>query len=322
MTVLVLGSDGFLGRHVVQAALSHGADVVTLVQHEEIASGGSSESRLIRRVFDPIASGPEGVRELLDEFRPRALINAAGATRGDLVQLVAANVALVAALVQGIASTRLDRQRGSVGPREGGCRLVHVGSAAEYAAKVVGASTGTGDLADPVSAYGVTKLAGTKLVAIAAERGEIDGSVIRVFNPIGPHSPSVGLAGGAAASVARAIAAGQKTLDLGDLSAFRDFIDVRDAADLIVKAALKEGTPPPPILNAGTGRASMARDLVRSLVTISGWDGTVRENGQGSPASVGVDWQQADISSSTAEFSWRPYRSMEDSLTDLWRSRG
>ena len=54
---------------------------------------------------------------------------------------------------------------------------------------------------------------------------------------------------------------------------------------------------------------------------ISGWEGEVREAGAGSPASLGVDWQQADISVSIQELGWRPSRSLEQSLTDLWGSR-
>ena len=321
MTVLVLGAEGFVGRHVVRAALSQGAEVVALVQREGAVVDRATGSSVIRRTFDPLTAGPEGVRALLDEFSPRALINAAGATRGDLVTLVAANVSLVASLVLGVASTVLDSGSPSAESRVGGCRLVHVGSAAEYAAKEAGASTATGDLADPVSPYGVTKLAGTKLVTMAAEQGKIDGCVVRVFNPVGPYSPPVGLAGGAADALGKAMQTGQESLELGNLSSFRDFIDVRDAADLIVLAAMMEGNQPPPLLNAGTGHAAMARDLVHTLVAISGWAGTIREAGQGSPASVGVDWQQADITLSTKALGWLPRRSLEESLRDLWQSR-
>lgn len=318
MVVLVLGADGYLGRNAVRAALARGAEVVALVQRVE-APSADGQPAVERREFDPLLSGPDGVRDLLAQYRPQALINAAGATRGDLVHLAAANVALVAALVEGIAA---DGQGGGGGPAgAAGCRLVHVGSGAEYSAMPYGTSTGTGDPTEPVTPYGVTKLAGTRLVTIAVQRGQIDGSVVRAFNPVGPHAPPVGLAGGAAESIALALAAGRQTLDLGDLSSFRDFVDVRDVADLLVAAALKEGEPPPPVLNAGTGRAASARDLIRTLVAISGWRGTVREVGEGSPASAGVDWQQADISTSVERLGWRPSRTLAESLTDLWASR-
>ena len=247
MTVLVLGADGFLGRHIVDAALARQVDVVSLVRREGDGGRQSLPTAVTRRWFDPETSGPDGVRKMLAELRPRSLINAAGATRGDLVRLADSNVSLVATLVEGLTSG---------GSQEWTCRLVHVGSGAEYAARPQGTSTGTADLTDPVTPYGVTKLAGTKLVTIAADRGQIDGTVVRVFNPIGPHAPAVGLSGGTVASLSEAIANSRGTLETGDLSAFRDFIDVRDAADLIVAAALKPGPPPPRILNAGTGRRS------------------------------------------------------------------
>ena len=113
----------------------------------------------------------------------------------------------------------------------------------------------------PAAVYGVTKLAGTRLVELAMAAG-LDGVVLRVFNPVGPGAPGSNLPGKVAAELHRALARGTD-VQLGSLDAVRDFIDVRDVADAVIAAA-----PRPRwrtcVLNIGTGRGVPVRTMVRA----------------------------------------------------------
>lgn len=311
MTLLVLGGDGFVGGAVLRAALARGVQVVAAVQDEPRVALPDAV-RVVR--LDPVAGGAGAVDDVLADVRPDALVNAAGLTRGDLPHLVAANVLLVACLIEGMRAAEV------APPGARRCRLVHVGSSAEYAPRPWGTPTRVGDPTGPASAYGVTKLAATGLVRAAVASSGTDAVVVRLFNPVGPGAPDATLAGSVAARLRRAIADGRTSLELGDLSAARDFIDVRDAADLMVGAALHDG-PLPPVIHAGTGVASTAADLVAGLVAAAGWQGRIHQTGAGSPASPGVDWQVADISTTVAALGWRPARSLAQSLADLWGGR-
>ena len=64
-------------------------------------------------------------------------------------------------------------------------RLVHLGSAAEYGRGPGRAPVREDEPARPVGPYGVTKLAGTRLVELARTAG-LPAVVLRVFNPVGP----------------------------------------------------------------------------------------------------------------------------------------
>ena len=77
-----------------------------------------------------------------------------------------------------------------------GARLVHLGSAAEYAEVPDGRTDEEAPLVGSTP-YAAAKLAAFRLASDAAESG-IDTVVARVFNPIGPGMPATSLPGRAA----------------------------------------------------------------------------------------------------------------------------
>jgi nucleoside-diphosphate-sugar epimerase len=243
---------------------------------------------------------PHSLAEVLRAVRPAAVLNCSGAVSGSPSELVDGNVLAVAEIVDAV--------------RAHPCRLVHLGSAAEYGAVPPGVPVTEGAAPNPVGAYGVTKLAGTSLVL-----GLPDAVVLRVFNPIGPGSPSSSLLGRITAQLSLHGHAGGRlqsrtVIRVGDLGAVRDFVDVRDVADAVLAAAGAEARG---VLNVGSGHATLTRDLVRELVgLVPGAE--LLEEGGGSERSGGVPWQQADIRAIGAALGWRPAHRVSDTLTDLW----
>ena len=82
---------------------------------------------------------------------------------------------------------------------------------------------------DPVSPYGASKAAAELACAPARARGELEIVVTRAFNTEGPGRDDRFAVGSWARQIAELEQAGGGTLLVGDLSAKRDIVDVRDA---------------------------------------------------------------------------------------------
>lgn len=275
--VALLGAGGFLGSHVHRA--------LTAAGHEVVALGRGSS-----------------LREQLGAAEPSVVVNCAGATRGSRGELEAANLRLVVELLAAMTG--------------GGTRLVQIGSSAEYGAGVPGTPTSEEQPAQPVSAYGETKLAATEAVLAASHGGHLPATVLRVFNPVGAGMASASLPGRAALLLRRALHEGGP-VELGPLDATRDFIDARDVADAVIAACFATQADGQ-VMNVGSGRGSTARELVSTLAEIAGYAGPISEAAPGSPRSEVVPWQVADIRRAAAVLGWAPRRSLADAVAALW----
>jgi nucleoside-diphosphate-sugar epimerase len=293
MRVLVLGSTGYLGGHV--------AGQLRSLAGVRVLGGGRCPAAEFG--IDLASAGADELARILADAAPDAVINCAGATGGDAVTLAEVNsrgpAVLCAALRKAAPSAR----------------LVHLGSAAEYGPGTwnvrVTESAGT----NPLSVYGATKLAGT----VAVTTSGLDAVVLRVGNPVGAGAPAAGLPGRVAGLLREAGQDPGSVIRLGDLSAYRDFVDVRDVARAVVLAA-RAPRALPGILNIGGGRAVAVRDLVRRLADVAGFLGRIEENGGGSTRSGNVSWQCSDITAAHEALGWQPSYTLDDSLAALWRA--
>ena len=298
MRLLVLGGSGFLGGHVRRRARAAGLDVVTAGRSGLPDSPG-------HRLVDLAADDPARIAAMLAEVSPDAVVNCAGATAGLPETLVAANVNGTYALVKAMLLAAMP------------ARLVHLGSAAEYGRAEPGIPVSERAAPRPAGLYGSTKLAGSRLVDLAAAAG-LESVVLRVFNPVGPGAPRTGLPGRLAAELRQAAAHGTD-VRVGPLDAVRDFVDARDVADAAVAAAAAARLPRP-VLNIGSGRAVPVRAMVNELLAISGCAATVHEDAAGPARSAEIPWQQADISRAAEDLGWQPRRDLATSLADLWKA--
>jgi NDP-hexose 4-ketoreductase len=283
--VLVFGAAGFIGKQVCHAltADSRVAQVIPAGRAQHDLANDSAHR----------------LTDLLTEARPDVVVNCAGKLAGTDAELVAANTFSVAKLIGSVA----------------GRRLVTLGSAAEYGIVEPGRPVRETDYARPVSSYGITRLAATRLVDLAVAEGRLDGLVLRVFNPIGPGLPAENVAGQAVRKLRRALEDHSGRIRLGPLGAYRDFVDVRDVAAAVVAAVFGVR---PGVYNVGSGRAVPTRELIRLLCDAAGFAGTVEEADPPSVRSRGVDWIAADLSHTTTSLQWKPAYDLTASAYATW----
>ncbi|MBU8859918.1 MULTISPECIES: NAD-dependent epimerase/dehydratase family protein [unclassified Micromonospora] len=286
MRVLLFGASGFIGGHV-RRELETEADLVCPSRGE----------------CDLVTATPEALRALLGTVRPDAVVSCAGAVSGEAADLVRANTMATARLV------------GAVADAAPGARLVRLGSAAEYGPVPFGTAAVEDLPPAPVSAYGVSQAAATRLVELAAAAGRVDAVVLRVFNPVGPGMPHTTLLGRVAALLSHLTPGGD--LRTGPLGAYRDFVDVRDVAAAVGRAVTVTA-PQSRVLNVASGRAVPVRDAVQLLVSVSGRSVHVREDRPPSPRSADVDWICADVGRSASVLGWTPDLDLSDSVGALW----
>ncbi len=296
MRLLVIGASGFLGSHVRRVALAAGMEVVTAGRGELPDAPG-------HRQVDCGVDDPVVIRDMVRAVAPDVVVNCAGAIAGAPELLATANITLPFSLITAMRAAG------------GSARLVHLGSAAEYGLSEPGIAVTETHPPRPIALYGVTKLAGTRIVQVA--RGaDLDAVVLRVFNPIGVGASPESLPGRLMAQLRQALTAGTE-VRLGSLDAVRDFIDGRDVADAVVAAAMAPALSSA-VINVGSGVGVSVRTLVKELVEISGYTGPVHEDESGSSRSSAASWQEADIRCAQKVLGWVPRRDLETSLTDWW----
>lgn len=278
--VLLFGATGFLGRQV-----------------RDVLADDPRVSRLLcpgRADLDLLTATPEDVARLLREARPVVVLNCVGRMSGGYDELLRGNAGVTAVLLEAVAAAA---------PR---ARLVRLGSAAEYGPVPYGHAQREDGPARPTSPYGISHLAGTLLVEQARE---VDALSLRIFNPVGPGISAENVLG----RVRDLLKTATGHLDLGPLDAMRDFVDVRDVADAMVRAAFAP-EPAERVINVGSGHAVAVRDAVALLAAEAGFTGEIRESAAESGRSTAVAWSQADTDRAWRVLGWRPRIPLADSV--------
>jgi nucleoside-diphosphate-sugar epimerase len=212
--VLVTGASGFLGRHVVDAALDAGHDVVALVRPTaEVRDLDPSRVAVVRG--DLRQRGP-----WVDEVRDvEAVVHLAAAPSGDLAEQWAGTVVATENLLAELDLARLER-------------MVHVSTFSVYDFAGIPAGS-TIDEESPLEpspeerdAYTITKVAQEQLVRAAADDA---GCPLVVIRPGAVYGPGKDWDHGAALTI------GRLAIVIAPRSTMR-LTHVRNCADAIVRS--------------------------------------------------------------------------------------
>ncbi len=249
MRILITGGAGFIGSHVADAFLAAGHEVGVL---DDLSSGVKENlDRRIRfwqaDIRDPAVDG------ILAEFRPEIVSHhAAQMSVGVSVREPQRDADI------NILGT-LNLLEGAI--RHGVRRLLFASTGGAMYGDQALPPTPESVLPEPVSPYGVAKLATERYLHAWRVMHGLEAVALRYANVYGPRQNPHGEAG-VVAIFARAIVAGQPFTINGDGEQTRDYTYVGDVVQAVLLAAALPGGHLPPILNIGTGVETSVNALV------------------------------------------------------------
>jgi len=162
---------------------------------------------------------------------------------------------------------------------------------------------------NPITAYGISKLAIEKYLGLYEYLYGLENRVLRVSNPFGPYQTALKNQGVIAAFAHQALSG--KPIEMwGDGSIIRDYIYIDDVVDALILAATHKGDSR--IFNIGSGEGASLNKIVESISTLLGEDISVNHR---PGRQVDVPVSILDITSAASELSWHPRFSFQEGLS-------
>ncbi|MFT3729833.1 MAG: GDP-mannose 4,6-dehydratase [Hyphomicrobium sp.] len=259
MRVMVTGASGFVGQHLLSALPRIlGADV-------RIRGTSLGRNHLIEQGMHWLdVTDPDSVSQQLLDFRPTHVVNLAG-----IAAPQQANRDLDAAWKIHLQGT-LNLAR-AIMLHVPECWLIHVSTGMVYGASAKrGVPVTEMSSLQPIDEYSASKAAADLAIGAMAQRG-LRCIRFRPFNHTGPDQSEAFAVPAFAMQIARAEKGlSPNSISVGNLSAVRDFLDVRDvvaAYSLAIKYCdrLEPGT----VLNLSSGVPTKLSDLLQNLLSMA-----------------------------------------------------
>ena len=253
MRTLLTGVDSFIGSNLAKTLVTSGDEVFGLSRREEGCRAG------VTRLKGDIGDA-DLVRKVIERSKPDRIFHLAAQSRipysfSHPQETVSVNV---------IGSLNLfEVVRSSAAPTV----LVSVGSSAEYGRMASRFEyIGEEQPLEPTSPYGISKASQGMLGGLYARVYNLRLMHVRPFAIIGPGKEGDALGDFCQRIVE--IEGGQgDVLHVGNLSAFRDFVDIRDCVAALVLVSQKG--KPGETYNICNGRAASLNDMVQLLQKLS-----------------------------------------------------
>lgn len=314
MKSLIIGGAGFVGAYLIRHLRNDlGQDVVvTKMPHEEIKVDGVNMDDI--QIFDLNILDKDAIVETFKSVHPDYIFHLAAQSS---VAISWKNPALTIDVnVKGGVNVLEALRELGYKPR-----VLLIGSGEEYGHILPNETPiKEGNVSRPGNIYAATKACQNMLGKIYADAYGLDVMMVRAFNHIGPNQTPIFVVADFCKQVAE-IEAGLKepVMKVGNLSAKRDFTDVRD----VVRAygLLMEKGQAGETYNIGSGHAIAIDDILKMIVANSSADISVEVD----PAKlrpVDVPIIEADITKVSEATGWKREIELEQTIKetlDYWR---
>jgi UDP-glucose 4-epimerase len=312
--VLVTGSDGFIGSHVVEAVLAAGATVRAFALYTSFGTAGwLDESKPFIEARD---SGRADV--VLGDIRDPEVVSAA--VEGVDVVL---HLAALIAIPFSYSAPRSYVETNVVGTlnvleavrRHGTARMVNTSTSEVYGTPEEVPITETHPLRGQ-SPYAATKIAADKLCESYARSFGTPVVTLRPFNTYGPRQSTRAVI----PTVLSQMLAGAHAVRLGALTPKRDFTFVTDTAAGFVRASIAD-LAPGDVVQLGTGTTYSIGEIVELCKRVTGSSAVVETDEERiRPPSSEVEVLLSDPSNAKSRLGWAPTVELEDGLqqTAAW----
>ena len=308
--ILVTGGAGFIGSHVVDALLDHGAKVRVL---DDFSSGSAAnlegaEARaaaaggLVQIVQGDVRDADK-VRDVVEDCIAVVHLAAIPSVMRSLADPVGCNSVTHGGTVN-VVRRAVEADV---------ARLVLASSSAVYgdAARVPTPETSP---PQPLSPYAQAKLASEEVCRAAADQGQITAACLRFFNVYGPRQDPTSEYSGVISRFMAAASHGEPVTVYGDGGQTRDFVYVHDVVEAVL-AALGRPLSGVSTVNVGSGTSANLLDCLAVLEQLSG--GTIARSH--APAREGeIRHSVADVGRARWVLGWEAVTGFADGLAATW----
>lgn len=302
MNVLVIGADGFIGRHVYNELIG-----------DHIVTAGINPNRNLGVKFTKFAEldllKVEDIKRVLSDQRPEVIVNCAG--------VVDPGVDSTGNLV--LTKNILESAHGYANTVR---RVILMGSAASY-----GVLSSPDELpvaeSTPLRAeegYALSKRLEEEYALEYAKENGMDVIVARIFNPIGKGMKRRFLIPALIEQINKLGEGSNGKMEVSRLDSERDYIDVIDVAvairNLVDAEKLNHN-----VYNIGSGKATSNREIIDTIISVLGVEKNGIELVETSSEKEAIVASRADIGRISKDTGWRPVRSINETIEELIDAR-
>jgi UDP-glucose 4-epimerase len=296
--VLVTGGAGFIGSNLVHTLLERGDDVRVL---DNFSTG--SRQNLADLDVEVVEGELRSYERVHNAIRGAEVVYHLGAL-GSVPRSVQDPLTSSAVNVEGTLNVLLAARD------EGVRRVVYASSSSVYGSKTELPVVETLQ-ADPISPYGVAKLAAERYcVSFSRVYESFETVVLRYFNVFGPRQSPFSEYAAMVPLFITAIAAGEPVTIFGDGEQSRDFTYVENVVDATMRAAHADGASGR-IFNVAAGSPASVNAVAETIGRIVGKpvDATFEPP---RPGDIRDSW--ADVSAAANVLGYRPTVGLEEGL--------
>ncbi len=307
MKSLVIGGGGFAGQYLIKELVRQGGKVCATKLPEENIDICDVE------VYDADIRSYEEIFTVLDEVHPDCIYHLAAVSSAALSwkkpQLtMEVNVIGIINVLEAVLALGLKP------------RVLLIGSGEEYGKAADSPDPISEKVAPrPTNIYAVSKLAQNMLGDIYRKAYDIDIISVRAFNHIGPGQSDRFVAADFCKQVAAIERGAEPVISVGNLSAVRDFTDVRDVVRAYT-AIMKNGVTGK-TYNVGGGAVLSIEELLEKIISLS-TAMIISETDKSRMRPIDTPKIHADISELKKDTGWTPSYTIEQTLKDTldyWR---
>lgn len=282
MNVLVLGGHGFIGSHIVEALINAGHAIRVFARNpadfqynaEWFVGDFLDKGKLSEALI-----GMDAVVHCVSTTVPAT-------SASDPVYDIESNLVGTVELLQLMQNQEVSR-------------LVYLSSGGTVYGNPISTPVREDSLLSPISSYGAVKLAIEKFIEIARVNWNIKPVILRPSNPFGERQGHKGVQG-LISTVLNNVICGKPTVIYGDGSAVRDYIYVKDVAELVCKVLESNKCG---VFNAGSG---VGYDINQILDLIEDISGQAVQRKYKEARGFDVKEIVLDSTSAKVNFDWEP----------------
>lgn len=294
---LVIGGAGFIGSHVVDSLQAHGIRVRVydrrpeqfrpLLPEVEYVQGDLADATMLYEALD----GVDAVVHLSSATVPSTSnLDPVADINGNLV-----NTVRLLEVMRGLPVNK----------------LVYLSSGGTVYGVPEQEPVREDHPLRPISSYGIVKVAIENYLYMEHRLHGLSHVILRASNPYGPRQGHTGIQGVIGTYLWR-ISKDEPIEVWGDGNIVRDFIYVRDLAELCVRAVTCNVTG---CFNAGSGEGASINDIVQHVGHAVGQEITPVRKPQ---RNYDVPRITLDIGNAKREFDWHPSTNLEEGIRKTW----